>query len=435
MGLELDRPVLQVALDDVNLPRALDYAREAVAGGVDWIEAGTPLIKSEGMEAVRQLKRTFPGHTIVADLKTMDTGAFEVEMAVKAGADTVGVLGASDNATIAEAVKAARKYGAKCYVDLISVMDKVERALTAQELGADYVCMHIGVDEQMAGGDPVEILKEVVRAVDIPVAVAGGLNSETVAEVVKAGASIVIVGGAIIKAEDVTGATKNIVDAMRDKKIIPTDLFKKYKQDELYDAFKRASTSNISDAMHRKGAMFGIRPVQQGVRIVGRAVTVRTADGDWAKAVEAIDKAGPGDILVVDVAGGHTAVWGELASESCKVRGVAGLVIDGAVRDVDHIREIAFPVWSRYIVPNAGEPKGFGEIGGEVKVGGQPVRMGDWVIADDMGVVVVPQEHAVELANRALDVAEHENRLREEIRRGSSLSKVLRLKKWEKVVG
>lgn len=435
MTLELDRPVLQVALDDVNLHRALDYAKEAVEGGVHWIEAGTPLIKSEGMEAVRRLKREFPEHVIVADLKTMDTGAFEVEMAVKAGADAVGVLGAADNATIAEAVKAARKYGAKCYVDLISVQDKVERAIVAQELGADYVCMHIGVDEQMGGADPVQILKEVVRAVEIPVAVAGGLNSETVAEVVKAGALIVIVGGAIIKAEDVTGAARNIVEAIEDRKVVPTDLFKKYRQDELYDAFKRVSTSNVSDAMHRKGAMFGIQPVQQGVRIVGRAVTVKTSDGDWAKAVEAIDKAREGDVLVVDVAGGRTAVWGELASESCKVRGVAGLVIDGAVRDVDHIREIAFPVWCRHIVPNAGEPKGFGEIGGEVVVGGQTVRMGDWIVADDMGVVVVPQEHAVELANRALDVAEHENRLRAEIRRGSSLSKVLKLKKWEKVVG
>src|SRR5687768_2351640 len=73
-------PVLQVALDEVNLDRALGYAREAVAGGVDWIEAGTPLIKACGLDAVRELKRAFPGRTIVADMKTMDTGAFETEI-------------------------------------------------------------------------------------------------------------------------------------------------------------------------------------------------------------------------------------------------------------------------------------------------------------------------------------------------------------------
>lgn len=435
MALNLDKPVLQVALDEVNLHRALAYAQESVDGGADWLEAGTPLIKSEGMEAVRRLKKTFPDRFIIADLKTMDTGAFETEMAAKAGADAIGVLGAADDGTIAEAVKAARKYGAKLYVDLIGVPDKVARAKRAQELGADWVCMHVGIDEQMVGMDPLAVLEELAHAVDIPVAVAGGLNSETVAGVVKAGAMIVIVGGAITKAEKVTEATAAIVEAIRDEKVVPTELFKKYRQEELYDAFKRVSTSNISDAMHRKGAMFGIEARQQGVRIVGRAVTVKSLDGDWAKPVEAIDKAGKGDVLVMDIDGGHTAVWGELASETCKVQGVEGLVIDGAVRDIDHIREIAFPVWSRWVVPNAGEPKGFGEIGGEITVGGQPVRNGDWIVADDMGVVVVPQDRAVEIANRSLDVAEHENRLREEIRRGSSLSKVLKLKKWEKVVG
>src|SRR5688500_12082828 len=92
-------PALQVALDEVNLDRALQYAREAVAGGVDWIEAGTPLIKSCGLDAVRALKREFPGKTIVADMKTMDTGAFETEVAAKAGADVIGILGAASDST------------------------------------------------------------------------------------------------------------------------------------------------------------------------------------------------------------------------------------------------------------------------------------------------------------------------------------------------
>ena len=85
------------------------------------------------------------------------------------------------------------------------------------------------------------------------------------------------------------------------------------------------------------------------------------------------------------------------------------------------------------MAPNAGEPKGFGEIGAEITCGGICVREGDWIVGDDSGVVVIPQEKAVEIANRAIDVHERENRLREEIKRGSTLSKVLRLKKWEKI--
>jgi len=120
-------PVLQVALDFMHLKRALQAATEAVEGGADWVEAGTPLIKSEGVEAVRVLRKAFPGKTIVADLKVMDTGAFEVEIAAKAGADVVTVMGVTDDATIAEAVRAARRYGAKIMVDLMRVEDKPKR--------------------------------------------------------------------------------------------------------------------------------------------------------------------------------------------------------------------------------------------------------------------------------------------------------------------
>jgi 3-hexulose-6-phosphate synthase / 6-phospho-3-hexuloisomerase len=435
-GADSPWPVLQVALDEVNLDRALQYAREAVAGGADWVEAGTPLIKAEGLEAVRALRKAFPDKVVVADMKTMDTGAFETEAAVKAGASVVGILGAASDGTVKEAVKAARKYGAKVYLDLISVKDKVARAKDAERLGCDYVALHMGVDEQMAGAKPLDVLKAVAQAVRIPVMAAGGLNSETVGPCVAAGASILIVGGALTKAPDIAAEARRLKQAMREKSVIATKLYKKYGQEELREAFLMCSTSNVSDAMHRKGAMdAGIVARQQGARIAGQAVTVFTADGDWAKPVEAIEVARPNQVIVIDSRGTQTAMWGELASHSSKVRGLAGIVVDGAVRDIDDIRAMQFPVWSRWVVPNAGDPKGFGEIGAEVKCGGQTVRSGDWIIADDMGVVVVPQEEAQEVANRAVEVHERENRLREEIRRGKTLSSVLSLKKWEKVVG
>lgn len=158
-------------------------------------------------------------------------------------------------------------------------------------------------------------------------------------------------------------------------------------------------------------------------------------DGDWAKPIEAIDRAEPGEILVVDAKGGETAVWGELATWSAKGKGLEGIVVDGAVRDIDDLLRMDFPIFCRHISSNAGEPKGFGEIGAEIKCGGQTVRTGDWIIGDDSGVVVVPQERAQEIANRALDVKEHEDRIREEIKEGGSLGTVLKVKKWEKVIG
>ena len=256
------KPILQVALDFLNEHRALNVAKLSIDGGADWLEAGTPLIKSEGMEIVRQLKQTFPDKILVADMKTMDTGALETEMAAKAGADVVCILAASDDSTILDALKSARKYGSKVMVDLIGVKDKVNRAKELEELGVDYLCMHVGIDEQMVGKKPIEVLRSLVKTTNLPVAVAGGLNSETVADVVKAGASIIIVGGAITKAKDVKEATKQIKKGIIEKKVLTTDFYKKYDKSNLREAFSKVSTPNISDAMHKKGAMHGIRPIK-----------------------------------------------------------------------------------------------------------------------------------------------------------------------------
>ena len=426
--------VLQLALDLMQTSRAIPIARESVAGGADWLEAGTPLIKSEGAESIRTLRREFPGVKIVADTKTMDVGSLEVEIVAKAGADIITVLGLSDDSTIEEAVSAARKYGTEIMVDMINVPDKVRRSKEAEAMGVSYVCLHMGIDQQMRGEDPpIDILKRIVSETSLPVAVAGGITAETAGMYVEAGASVIIVGGGIMKTADITAATAAVKAAMSGA-IIDTGLSKKYGEDELFKAFSKVSTCNISDAFHKRGVMIGITPrIVSGQRMAGRALTVQTVNGDWAKPVEAIDRAQKGDVIVIDAGGSPVAVWGELASHSAVMMGVAGVVIDGAIRDIDDIKAMSFPAFSRSVAPNAGEPKGYGGIGMEISVGGQMIRTGDWIIGDESGIVVVPKEKAVEVANRALDVHERENRTREEITRGSTLSKVNELSKWEPV--
>jgi 3-hexulose-6-phosphate synthase/6-phospho-3-hexuloisomerase len=425
--------ITQVALDLVDAPRALQIAAEAVEGGIDWLEAGTPLIKSEGLEIIRQLKSKFPGNTIVADLKTMDTGGLEVEIATKAGAGVVCIMGVSEDATITEAVKSARQYGSKIMIDLMRVHDKVARAREVEILGADYICLHVSIDEQMVGGNALASIKSVSEAVKIPVAVAGGINSETAPLAVENGASIIIVGGAITKSQNVTDATKQIIKSISSMKPLASGKFKKYGPTEIREALSKVSAPNVADAMHTRGSMHGIHPyIPHNVKMIGQAFTVRTMNGDWSKVVEAIDHAKEGDVIVVDVHGGEMAVWGELASLSAMQRGISGIVIDGAIRDVDSIMEMGFPAFARHRRAAAGEPMGHGEIGIEITCGGQTVRPGDWIIGDESGVVVIPQKDALEVANRALDVMEREERIREEIRRGSTLSKVAYLKKWEK---
>jgi len=418
-------------MDLLELDRSIQIAKEAVLGGADWIEAGTPLIKSEGMDSVREMKKALPGTKIVADMKTVDTGAMEVEMAAKAGADIVALLAASDNSTVEDALRAARKYGVQIMMDLITVPDPVGRSRELEELGVDYICVHVGIDQQMTGKDTIDFLKQIVKEVKTPVAAAGGMDAASAADAVASGAAIVIVGGSIVRSANVTESARKIRESIDVAQASTAP--KMSLEEEIVSLLRSVSSSNISDAMHRHGAMRGIHPLIPGKKIVGKAITVQTFAGDWAKPVEAIDMAGPGDVLVIYNGSNNIAPWGGLATLSCKIKGVEGVVVDGAVRDLQEIRPMDYPLFSSDVVPNAGDPKGMGEINSEIVCGGQTVRPGDYIVGDDSGVVVIPKERVYEIARRAKEVEKTENRLFEEISRGKTLSQVVSLQKWEKI--
>src|SRR5713101_9810710 len=164
-------PVVQISLDLVDLEEALATARIAVEAGVDWLEAGTPLILAEGLRGVRALREAFPRHPIVADLKTMDGGYLEAQMMAKAGANLVVVMGRAHEATIRRVVDAGRDFGVKVMGDNLAATDRVACARWMQDLGVDFIVHHIGYDERrmVAGISPMDELDAVVRAVSIPV--------------------------------------------------------------------------------------------------------------------------------------------------------------------------------------------------------------------------------------------------------------------------
>ncbi|MHA2179882.1 MAG: orotidine 5'-phosphate decarboxylase / HUMPS family protein [Promethearchaeota archaeon] len=438
-----NKPFIQIALDVINLHRALQIAEEAVKGGVEWIEAGTPLIKSEGMNAVRSLHKKFPDKVIVADMKTVDGGSAEIEIAAKSGAKVVFMLGGSDNHSVTEAVQAAKQYGVMLGCDTIDIPEDriVERSLELEQMGANMIVSHVGVDQQVIyGGEKTLKIAQMLKQSLKPttwLCIAGGINSETAAKAKEIGVDVIIVGGALYKAKNPELSAKSIIEAVESATPIKSELFKKYDESQIRDALMMVSCPNISDAMHRSGEMQGLKPVWIGtpdhpLKFVGQAVTVRAYNGDWSKPVEAIEVASKGDVIVIDACEGRDAVWGELASWSCKVKEISGVIIDGGVRDIDDIRKIKLPIFARHFTPTAGEPRGLGEINVSITCANKKVDPGDWIVGDDSGVIVIPKEKAQEMANRAIDVLEKENRFREEIKRGSTLSEVMYLKKWEK---
>ena len=423
---------LQLALDLLDLERALRIARLAVPEGVDWVEAGTPLIKSEGLDAVRRLREAFPGKRIVADMKTADTGRLEMEAAAKAGADYAIVLGAASESTIREAIEVGKSYGLGIGVDLLGLEEPEPLAERLAKWGAAFVSVHCPVDVQMRGGSPFGMLERLARVTDLPLAVAGGLNSETAPKAVAAGASIIVIGGAITKAEDPARAARDMRKALDTGAAVKTELFRRSGLEGIREVLARVSTANLSQGSHHRPCLLGFQQITPGAKLVGPVLTVRTAPGDFAKPVEAIDRAEPGQTIAVDAGGVPPAVWGELATESAVQRKLAGVVVDGGIRDTDEIRRLGFPAHAKVVCSHAGHPKGLGEIGGPIRLAGAEVFPGDWLVGDADGVMLLPRAEVVEMANRAQDVLELENRQRVEIREGRTLGEVAYLERWEK---
>jgi 3-hexulose-6-phosphate synthase/6-phospho-3-hexuloisomerase len=424
-------PVVQLALDFVNVDHALHVAREAMPAGITWVEAGTPLIKAEGLEAVRRLRAAFPDATVVADMKAMDAGRVEVDIAKKAGADVVMVLAAATDATVRECIEAARHLGVAIGCDLVGCAHPAERAKQVEAMGVDFVSVHTPIDQQMQGYDAFATLTEVAKAVNIPVSCAGGISPATAGKAVAAGARIIICGGAVTKAPDARAAAKAMLDAVAGGKPPEQALYQRAGLDRIRDVLARVSTPNLSDSMHRGGAVRGLMNINPNARLCGPAVTVVTTPGDWSKPVQAIDQCKPGDVLVIDAADGYPALWGGLASRTAKAKGLGGVVILGACRDLAEIHQLQLPVWASKTCPDAGEPRGVGLIGVPVTINGTEIHPGDWLMGDEDGLVVIPGARVVEVANRAQDIMEREQRLAAEIDQGRTLSDVAELRKWE----
>ena len=207
------RPLLQVALDFTSLEKAVEVASK-IYDLVDIIEVGTPLVKSEGMKAVRVLKAF--GKPVFADTKTCDTGALEAELAFSNGADSMSVMAFADDSVISEAVEVAKRWGKRVVADLMFVSDLVKRAKTLKELGVEVVELHVGISQQVKYGMGAERFAETasqIRELGLTVAMAGGLKPTTIPSVLGK-TDIIVVGGYITKSEDPRRAAMEVLKAM-----------------------------------------------------------------------------------------------------------------------------------------------------------------------------------------------------------------------------
>jgi 3-hexulose-6-phosphate synthase/6-phospho-3-hexuloisomerase len=216
-------PIVQISLDLTNLEEALATATLARRAGVDWLEAGTPFILAEGVHGVRALRERFPDVPIVADLKIMDGGYLEAMMMAKAGATHVVVMARAHEETLKCVVKAGRDYGIKVMGDNLGCPNMIAGARMIEDFGCDYVIHHIGYDERRgiaaAGGrmpSPLDQLREVVAAVNVPVQAVGGLTLEQAVRTPEYGAPLVVIGAPLaVDADEFKTADGNLEGTLR----------------------------------------------------------------------------------------------------------------------------------------------------------------------------------------------------------------------------
>jgi 3-hexulose-6-phosphate synthase len=189
------------------------------------------------------------------------------------------------------------------------------------------------------------------------------------------------------------------------------------------------TTSQVSDALKyltgKNGVIHGLKPIKKDLKIRGRLVTVKTRSDDWGSSLKAIDGAENGSIIFICSEGDETAVWGELFSKYAQKRGMGGTVVYGAMRDLEAVQELNYPVFSRSVVPNAGEARAEGEVNIPLECGEVEVNPGDWVIGDDCGVVVVAEELLPQVIKKASQIKKNEEEILRRIEEGYSLSKIL----------
>lgn len=198
---------------------------------------------------------------------------------------------------------------------------------------------------------------------------------------------------------------------------------------ELIRRFQEFSAATVYEANGKFGDLEpNIRPVVPGLRMVGTAFTVKCFVGDAKAVALAIDQAQEGDVLVIDAGGTQRVTpWGSMSATAAKLRGIAGCVTNGAVRDMDELIEIGFPVFAAGASVRGNVKLQPGWIGIPVSVGGMTVHPGDIVIGDSDGVVVIAAEHAQAVYERAVDQQAKENEIMQRIRSGEPLGRIFGL--------
>lgn len=219
----------------------------------------------------------------------------------------------------------------------------------------------------------------------------------------------------------------------KQEKISPDNFLKKFSRKTDITKLKRLNitSSQITDAMDKLSISYvvinKIKPIFP-IKIMGKLVTVDTTSDDWGTCAKAIDTTKKGEILFINVNDDNKAVWGELTSLTAKKKGILSTVVNGAIRDVEAIKKMEYPVFFKNITPDAGGPKAEGKINVSLNFGYNKVDPGDILFGDNCGIVIIPKNNLSEVINETINIKRKEQMILSKIDEGHSLTDILGLK-------
>jgi 3-keto-L-gulonate-6-phosphate decarboxylase len=210
-------PIIQLAIDVPDIDAALRLAEMGATVGVDWLEAGTPLIVRRGADAIGAIAKAFPELPVLADYKTMDSGGKNVRLTLEQGGHIMTVCAGAADETVRSAVAASKETGVLVVVDTIGVRDQVARSREVEAMGVDSVYLHYGADQwrKDASQDATQWVSVVGAAVGCPLG-AGTFGVEDAVKAVSGGADLVAIGHPLISGPDPLGMLKQFCERVRE---------------------------------------------------------------------------------------------------------------------------------------------------------------------------------------------------------------------------
>lgn len=391
------QPKLQVTLDFLHLENALFCAEQCISGGAEIIEISSLLIKNTGFNSIKIFSERFPKTPIIADLKTIFSDEIEIKAVAEAGATGITVSGAISEANWKKCIEKTKKYSIEVYLDFRGISpfflkNKISNCKDAHTIIIDKDSNYSILIPEIIQFVPSISINGIMKAEEIETAVM--LGTETFISVFKEQDS-----------NNIKEKVKSLLEALKKIDIPVKDSCVMHNEQTLVNLFELATPGQLCKAHTDSALIKNIFPIQRFTKIIGRASTIRVYPGSQKAITQHILETPENHIIVIDARGNEPATWGILETELAIRKKIQGVIVYGAITDVNAIRERSFPCYTTSITAIAGieDVKALYNI--PIQIGTTTIQSNDWIIGDDSGVVCIPSKNAFSIANEAYDRA------------------------------